>query len=68
MKTLRTVWDEIVGLFVDDQLYAVAILAWIVLVWLMVTRSGIAPVWGAVALFAGLALILVESTGRAARR
>ncbi len=68
MRRLRILWDEIVGLFVDDRLYAIAILAWIALVWFMVTRVGIASVWGAVALFAGLALILVENTTRAARR
>ena len=67
MQRLRTVWDEIIGLFVDDQLFAVTILIWIVLIWL-VTRIGLTPVWAAVALFAGLALILVESTRRAARR
>ncbi len=68
MQKLKTVWSEIVGLFVDDQLFAAAILAWLAFVWLVVTHAGIAPIWRAVALFAGLAVILVESATRAARR
>lgn len=68
MQRLRTIWDEIVGLFVDDQLYAVAILIWIAFVWLTVRRLDVAPAWGAPILFFGLAVILVESTTRAARR
>ncbi len=68
MQMLKTIWDEIVGLFVDDQLFAVAILVWLALVWLAVTHTGITPIWRAIALFAGLAVILVESATRAARR
>ena len=68
MQKLRTVWHEVVGLFVDDQLFALAILVWLALVWLIVKHSGIAPVWDAVTLFAGLAVLLVETTSRAARR
>ncbi len=65
---LKTIWHEMLGLFVDDQLLAVAILVWLAVVWLLVSHAGIAPVWHAIALFAGLAVILVESTIRAARR
>ena len=68
MPKLKTIWDEIVGLFVDDQLFAVAILAWLAFVWLIITHVSMAPVWRAIALFAGLAVILAESATRAARR
>lgn len=68
MKMLKTIWQEVIGLFVDDELFAVAILAWLALVWLIVTNTGIAPVWHAITLFAGLAAILVESATRAVRR
>ena len=68
MQTLKTIWNEIVGLFVDDQLFAVAILVWLAVIWLIVTHAGIAPAWSALALFAGLAAIFVESATRAARR
>ena len=68
MQKLNTIWRELIGLFVDDPLFAVAILAWLALVWLVVACAGIAPVWRAIALLAGLAVILVESATRAARR
>ncbi len=68
MQKLKTIWREIIGLFVDDALFAVAILAWLALVWLIFRHAGMAPVWRAIALFAGLAVILVESATRAARR
>ena len=65
---LRTVWNKLLKLFVDDQLYAVAILVWIALVWLAIKQTGIPSAWAAGALFAGLALIFVESVSRAGRR
>ncbi len=68
MQKLKTIRDEIIGLFVDDQLFAVAILVWLALVWLIVTHTSISPAWRAIALFAGLAVILLESATRAARR
>ena len=68
MQKLITIWREIIGLFVDDSLFAVAILAWLALMWWGVAHAGVAPAWRAIALFAGLAVILVESATRAARR
>jgi hypothetical protein len=68
MRLIRTVADEVFGLFVDDGSFAVAILVWLLLVWLAVSRAGVGPGWGAIALFLGLAAILVESVTRRARR
>jgi hypothetical protein len=68
MRWIRTVADEIFGLFVDDGSFALAIIAWLLLVWLAVSRLGIGARWAAAGLFLGLAAILVESAARRARR
>ena len=68
MRWIRTVADEIFGLFVDDGSFALAIIAWLLLVWLAVSRLGIGTGWAAAGLFLGLAAILVESAARRARR
>ena len=58
---------EAYGLIVDDATLAVAILAWIAAVWLLDRGGLIAPAWGGLVLFAGLALILIENAVRRAR-
>jgi hypothetical protein len=68
MRWIKAVTDEVFGLFVDDGSFAVAILACLLLVWLAVSRIGIASTWCAAGLFLGLAAILVESVVRRARR
>ena len=68
MRWIRTVWDEVFGLFVDDGSYALAILAWIALAWLLLPRLGLGGTWSGLILFAGFAAILVESATRRARR
>jgi hypothetical protein len=68
MRWIRTVADEIFGLFVDDGSFALAIIAWLLLVWLAVSRLRVGGGWAATGLFFGLALILVESAARRARR
>jgi membrane protein implicated in regulation of membrane protease activity len=59
---------ELVGLFVDDGSLAIAVLAWVAVAVLAFPALPIGGGWLAVALFAGLALILVENLLRAARR
>ncbi len=68
MRWMRTIADEVFGLFVDDGSFALAILAWLLLVWLAVSRLGGGAGWAAAGLFLGLAAILVESVARRARR
>ena len=68
MKWLSTIFREFCGLFVDDGPFAVAILVWLILVGLTGRLLGVAPVWLGVALFAGLAVILVVSAAQRARR
>lgn len=67
MKWLRTMLTELWGLFVDDGLYAFAIVAWLLLAWLALPLLGLDGVWNALVLAAGLLAILVESALRRAR-
>jgi uncharacterized membrane protein len=64
---LGLVWREIYGLFVDDGSFALAILLWLGVVWLLCPRLA-ATEWQGVIQFGGLALILIESAARRARR
>ena len=67
MNALRALAAELVGLFVEDRLFALAIAAWLGLVGLaMVFGIGSAATRGVV-LFCGLAAILLASVARAAR-
>jgi FtsH-binding integral membrane protein len=68
MPWIRTVLREIFGLFVDDGSFAVAIILWLALVWLVVPRLALPSGWGGLVLFAGLILILFESVLRRARQ
>jgi hypothetical protein len=68
MKWLRTIFWEIFGLFVDDGRFALVILAWLGIVWVISRYLGPRNVWSAVVLSVGLALILIESAVRFAKR
>ena len=68
MKWLETIWEEIIGLFVDDISFAAAIVVWLAATYI-VCRFGLAPeLWRGPLLFGGLAVILVENTLRRARK
>ena len=67
MGALRAVWAEFIGLFVDDGSFAVAILGWLAVGWLVLPRLPLPPAVAPVILFAGLAAILVESAVRRSR-
>jgi hypothetical protein len=66
--TVRIIAREAFGLFVDDGPYAVAILLWLALAGLGGRWLGVDPAWLGVALFAGLAVILVVSAAQRAWR
>jgi membrane protein implicated in regulation of membrane protease activity len=68
MKWLRSIFREILGLFVDDAAFALAILIWLGLVQILTPHLAIFSRWTGVVLFSGLALILAESTIRYAKR
>ena len=68
MRWMRTVAREVLGLFVDDGSFAFAILIWLTLMWFGLPRLQAFVRWRGVILFAGLGLILIESTVRTAKR
>jgi hypothetical protein len=68
MKWLRAICREILGLFVDDGSFAVAILVWLGVVRVISRHIGPASAWSAVALSAGLVVILIGSAVRFAKR
>lgn len=67
MGWLRTVVREVYGLFVDDGSFAVAIVVWVGVMWVVVRRFGVSAGVGGGVLFVGLGVILVESLWRFAR-
>jgi hypothetical protein len=68
MKWVSSAARELIGLFVDDGSLALAVLVWVAVAMLAFPALPIDGNWLAVALFAGLALILVENLLRTARR
>lgn len=67
MNLIRTIASELIGLFVDDGLFAAAVVISVVLVALVVPAIGIPAPWRGILLFAGLAAVLIESVARRAR-
>ncbi len=68
MTWIKAVVREVVGLFVDDVWFAVAILVWVGLVAGLLPKALPNTGWGGVALFGGLAIILIGSAVRFARK
>jgi len=68
MKWIKDIFREIFGLFVDDGALALAILIWLSFVRWATTHLALSPAIIGIILFAGLALILIESTTRYARQ
>jgi hypothetical protein len=68
MKWIKSILREIFGLFVDDGSFALAILIWLGFMRWISSRLNLAPIAIAILFFVGLALILIESTTRYARR
>ncbi len=66
MRWMKSVLQEVWGLFVDDGSFALAILAWVAVTGLVLPRLGVTRGMDGILLFAGLALILVESAWRRA--
>jgi len=67
VKVLRAVGRELWGLFIGDLSHTAAMLAWVAVVAVLAQTirnvAWLGPVW-----FVGLAVILLENVGRAARR
>lgn len=68
MSWQRRAGAELVGLFVDDGSFALAIVLWLLLCWLVLPRLPGPSALPPLLLFAGLAAILVESALRRGRR
>lgn len=68
MKWLRTIWDEFIGLFVDDVSFAVAIVIWLAATNVLFHMDLVPGAWRGPLLFIGLAVIFVENTLRRARK
>ena len=68
MRWLKSILREVVGLFVDDGSFAIAILVWLVLAVVALPHVTARTHWTGPILFVGLALVLVESVLRFSRR
>ena len=68
MRWIQSVAREVWGLFVEDGSFAAAIVVWLAVVLLGGRRTAWGIRWGGVALFAGLALVLIENVLRYARK
>lgn len=64
MNALRTVIHEFLGLVVDDVVFAVAVVGWIALAWLLSAHVLPPGPWAAALLFGGLGAILLENVAR----
>ena len=61
MRWLKTVFGEILGLFVDDGSFALSIVVWLVLAWPLLPSLEVPGTAKGLVLFAGLAGILATS-------
>lgn len=68
MSWLKTIWDEFIGLFVDDVSFAVAIVVWLAAAQALFHFGLVPGLWRGPLLFAGLAAIFVENTLRRSRK
>jgi hypothetical protein len=59
MRRITLVLRELLGLFVDDAPFALAVLAWLTVFALLLPRVPFPLSWRGVLLFTGLAVILV---------
>ena len=68
MGWAKAILREIYGLFVDDGNLALAVIIWLAIAWLVLPRLAHGALWAGIVLFLGLAVILMESVWRRARR
>jgi xanthosine utilization system XapX-like protein len=63
---LKSIWAELMGLFVDDGSFALSIVVWLIACGLVLRRLSLPSVAPPAILFVGLALILARSAVRRA--
>jgi hypothetical protein len=68
MRWLGTIFNELFGLFVDDASFAIAIIVWLGITWVLALHILADIRWSGIVLFGGLVAILVESATRRARQ
>jgi hypothetical protein len=66
MSWFQSIWSELIGLFVDDGNFALAILIWLIACGLALPRLGLPSFLPPIILFAGLVVILARSAMRQA--
>ena len=67
MKWIRQAWVELVGLFVDDGSFALAVVLCVLAAIFLLPRF-LPPHWKGPVFFAGIIAILFENVNRTARR
>lgn len=67
MSMLKSILDEIIGLFVDDGLLALLCVALIAVVTVASLLLGLPGLWGGTVLLIGCVVILASSVARAAK-
>jgi hypothetical protein len=67
VRWIKNILREVFSLFVDDGKFALAILVWLGIVRLVLPHVGITQSARGIVLFAGLGIILIESTTRYSR-
>ncbi len=69
MNALRTLGAEIVGLFIEDRFFALAVALWLAFIAILTpTLLSSSPLARGLALFGGLAAILIASVIYGARK
>ncbi|NGX97343.1 MAG: hypothetical protein G4V63_19705 [Candidatus Afipia apatlaquensis] len=64
MRWFKTIILELYGLFVDDGSFAITIVVWLGVAWLVLPWLIPGSAWGVAILFAGLAVVLTEMVWR----
>jgi hypothetical protein len=67
LNTLKTIWEELFGLFVDDGSFALAIMIWILVAGLGFSYLPGSASWRGPVFFLGLVVFLFENVVRTAR-
>lgn len=68
MSHLKSILTEVIGLFVDDGSFALAVVVWLGLAWLVLPQLHALDPWTGILVFLGFSGVLVESVLRRARR
>jgi hypothetical protein len=66
MSWLKSAWSELIGLFVDDGIFALSNVVWLIACGLILPRFGQPSILPPAFLFAGLVVILARSALRRA--